>query len=289
MDSYEEGFADDHASAENPIRNMNITESPLGPVMRLAKRLSKKFKLAPPHFIEGCIVLFHDENAYRRDGELTYCTIERAADGTFLGTRWKIEAPGEEHDSEARWHCEDPFDVLLAAHLDHMKRLIQHDIAGFDKSPTTQSSAKAIPRTPSARASASLKGGKEEHMGAWGNGPTSNDTAADWFYEIRDAVMPRVQAVFDQFEQGDGFEEEVRAACFLLAQIARNYTVGSVEDIERGIALMRYIRDSEWMESWPDPDLIRKEFDIEINGLEWARDHFFDENIFQVREVDSGS
>ena len=128
-------------------------------------------------------------------------------------------------------------------------------------------------------------------MGSWGFGPTSNDAAADWFDEIKLAVEPKITTTLRQYEEhgyGYSIEPYVRAACLLLSTCARNYTFGTIEDIELGIKLLRQIRESEWVNEWGDPDAIRKELDIEINGLEWARDHFHDENIFRVNEGNDG-
>lgn len=91
---------------------------------------------------------------------------------------------------------------------------------------------------------------QEEIMGAWGEGPIDNDTAADWFSSLKNTG---IYALIEEGLRSSNYDE-IRAAAFLLERIGINYVydidlLDRDKDLARE-ALKRILKDEEWLGTW---------------------------------------
>ncbi|MGE0712123.1 MAG: hypothetical protein AB7N76_32065 [Planctomycetota bacterium] len=104
-------------------------------------------------------------------------------------------------------------------------------------------------------------------MGAWGEGPLQNDSAADWFGDLFDRTGLREQAVAALRAGPD----QVRAAAWLVAQLGRVY-VWPIDHLDEdrilaASALLRLKACEDWIECWGDQGAIQAALDAEIEAL----------------------
>ena len=106
-------------------------------------------------------------------------------------------------------------------------------------------------------------------MGAWGSGPYDNDTAADWFFELKEIGL------YDLIERGlnsDSYEEQ-RAAAWLVQRLAITAYVYDVNliDEHRKLAvekLQSILNNKGWLETWVDSDETITELKQQIHEIE---------------------
>jgi len=106
-------------------------------------------------------------------------------------------------------------------------------------------------------------------MGAWGEGPYDNDTAADWFYHL-DKI-----GLYSLIEEGlnSKWDEEVRAAAWLVQRLAVSAYVYNVDklDAHRELAVSKLkamLDNQDYLDCWVDEESIRKELEQQIHEIE---------------------
>lgn len=106
-------------------------------------------------------------------------------------------------------------------------------------------------------------------MGAWGEGPYDNDTAADWFYGLDNT------GIYDFIESGLNSEDyyEQRAAAWLVQRLAESVYVYNLDkfDKHRKLAVERLtniLNDNDWLNSWRDRDLVEESLRSQIDAIE---------------------
>ena len=106
-------------------------------------------------------------------------------------------------------------------------------------------------------------------MGAWGEGPYDNDTAADWFYGLKDT------GIYNFIESGLNSTDydEQRAAAWLVQRLAESVYVYDLDkfDEHRELAvkkLTNILNDNEWLGTWRDRDSIEESLRSQINAIE---------------------
>ena len=106
-------------------------------------------------------------------------------------------------------------------------------------------------------------------MGAWGEGPYDNDTAADWFYGLEStgiyALIESGLASNDYYEQ--------RAAAWLVQKLAESAYVYNVDKIDehRRVAvekLQGILNDDEWLDCWRDRNVVEESIRNQINEIQ---------------------
>lgn len=122
-------------------------------------------------------------------------------------------------------------------------------------------------------------------MGAWGKEPYANDTACDFF-----AVAMRGEKASLPEHIGaalnSGYEDEVRAAAFLLEKVGYGYVYPHEkreEHLELAISKLQALLENEtWINDWKNPDDMRAELRRQIDALhvKLNRD---DENVLITR------
>ena len=106
-------------------------------------------------------------------------------------------------------------------------------------------------------------------MGAWGEGPYDNDTAADWFYDI--SKKPITSLITNGLESKD--YDEIRAAAYLLERVGETHWVYPEEYREPHVnlaleKLKDILQDDEWTSNWRDVKAIKKSVKDQIKALE---------------------
>lgn len=112
-------------------------------------------------------------------------------------------------------------------------------------------------------------------MGAWGEKPWENDTAADWF----DECMKKIDTVFilDQAEKiiKSEDDDELRAVSYIIGHLGRNY-IWPINEMERVNKVKEKLivrlesmleSDSDFMDIWEDDDTVKNELQNEIKLL----------------------
>lgn len=115
-------------------------------------------------------------------------------------------------------------------------------------------------------------------MGAWGERPYDNDTAADWFAGLLEPVAKQIEDLLN-LDVDESNYDEYRAAAWFITKIGRNYVYPTVN---RGTHLsilhnhlsrlhdrLQTIRnDNGWLDGWRDRAKIEAEMDNLIRQLQ---------------------
>lgn len=108
-------------------------------------------------------------------------------------------------------------------------------------------------------------------MGAWGEKPYDNDSAADWFGDVLSPVSDKVEELL-QRPVDETHYAEYRAAAWLLTKIGRNYVydVNRREDhLSKLHDRLQTIRaDQDWIDGWQDEKEIISELDEQIAQMQ---------------------
>lgn len=104
-------------------------------------------------------------------------------------------------------------------------------------------------------------------MGAWGEGPFDNDSAADWFFGLdKTGLYPFIERGLNS-----EFYEEVRAAAWLLSQIGYNYVYNyDLRKYHINLAinkLEKILADEKWINTWSSQTEIEKSLRVQIKDL----------------------
>jgi len=104
-------------------------------------------------------------------------------------------------------------------------------------------------------------------MGAWGYGPFDNDSASDFWYDLRDAKDPAkfLKKMLDNAKQG--YEDERRAAAafvHFLSRFDRRVLNTLKKDAHKAI---KDLLDSDYVENWKDPTNVKRSLKKELNNL----------------------
>lgn len=73
-------------------------------------------------------------------------------------------------------------------------------------------------------------------MGAWGHAPWDDDSAADWFGDMFDAIPLATKVEETLSLDADEYAAEIRAAASLLIMLGRTY-IWPIDDIDRHLEL----------------------------------------------------
>jgi len=105
-------------------------------------------------------------------------------------------------------------------------------------------------------------------MGAWGEHPVDNDTAADWFGDLMDKTkLP------NQIEKAlkSGEPEIQRVAAWLLGRIGYTY-VYDIDALEKHLALaiekLEEILKGDWIKEWVNQSAVKRSVRKQIKVLE---------------------
>jgi len=106
-------------------------------------------------------------------------------------------------------------------------------------------------------------------MGAWGENPQDNDTAADWYSTVlQDLGVER------KIEKGlkSKWHEERRAAADLVRRLGYCY-IYDINLLDKHVqmaidAIEGLIKDTEWINLWKDPQLVKTKLKKELRELE---------------------
>jgi hypothetical protein len=91
-------------------------------------------------------------------------------------------------------------------------------------------------------------------MGAWGIEAWESDGAADWFRSFFDGIDVNAR-IEETFSDLDDTEQQVRAACYLLAVLGRVYVwPGDLEQLrellDHGVQLLNGMLDEDYITDW---------------------------------------
>ncbi len=106
-------------------------------------------------------------------------------------------------------------------------------------------------------------------MGAWGEKPYDNDTAADWFDHLFNKT--KFAAEVEKGLASDNIDEQ-RAAAFVVEKLAVSVYVWPFDSYDRLIGkaidvLLGILGDIDWLNSWDDKDEVVKILYESLNNL----------------------
>ena len=103
-------------------------------------------------------------------------------------------------------------------------------------------------------------------MGAWGERPYDNDTAADWFVGLLEPAAKQIEDLLN-LDVDESHYDKYRAAAWFLIKIGRNYVYPTAmlgNHLSKLHDRLQTIRgDDSWLDSWR----LRRKIEVEMDDL----------------------